>query len=557
MGRTPWVVQESGYALKAIAAKRKMILFRERDVELPSLQGDLEYIEFDVNDFTRAFQKASEMINGLLAEASGTVVETVVSSTPPSVEPEAEGTPARLQEQATPAIGIRHYYLEIRNAIIDKEWDRAKEAYEKGVTFVAEKVPNMKILWEATYHRLRCSGGQADGFEALQTLAEVNPDAPDPLSAISICLYHFQEYEKSADYALKAARLAHDDDALGYLVSAAKALRKAKKLEEALKLLLEACREPGSRGASDMRLRKELYALLKDKKNSYVAFAVAEWTLQENPGDGDFRFSLAYDYEDEHFDDLSLFHYLLLRENDPNYENVLNNLGVSYSKLKLPILSVDSYWDAYRNGNTLAADNLARGYLQGGFTSDAAKLIKEAMQRENYEPKLPRTLAALDESRNDEQAREKSFLEDAEKHRRFLLAFGEGFLQGTPPLNGTWKLPEADIPLSLADGVLEGETQLTVSETPSGFEALYGAPRESPGTRKIRFTGQVEGRTCKFRLTSETVSSGPLRSIGSLMSAGRAAREGHIVFSPDGTSGEVCDLKDGKPSDFYSISKAT
>jgi hypothetical protein len=35
----PWVIQESGYALKAIAAKRKMILFREKGVELPSLQG--------------------------------------------------------------------------------------------------------------------------------------------------------------------------------------------------------------------------------------------------------------------------------------------------------------------------------------------------------------------------------------------------------------------------------------------------------------------------------------------------------------------------------------
>jgi hypothetical protein len=65
----PWVVQESGYALKAILAKKKMILFRERGVELPSLQGDLEYIEFGTDDFLAALQKASEMINGLLSEA--------------------------------------------------------------------------------------------------------------------------------------------------------------------------------------------------------------------------------------------------------------------------------------------------------------------------------------------------------------------------------------------------------------------------------------------------------------------------------------------------------
>jgi hypothetical protein len=100
-GAPPWVIQESGYALKAIAAKQKMaiaakqkILFREKGVELPSLQGDLEYIEFDAKNFAPAFQKANEMINGLLQEASGTVIETIVRSNPPTVEEDAEKSPS-------------------------------------------------------------------------------------------------------------------------------------------------------------------------------------------------------------------------------------------------------------------------------------------------------------------------------------------------------------------------------------------------------------------------------------------------------------------------------
>jgi len=56
-GAPPWVIQESGYALKAIAAKQKMILFREKGVELPSLQGDLEYIEFDGEGFCTGVPK--------------------------------------------------------------------------------------------------------------------------------------------------------------------------------------------------------------------------------------------------------------------------------------------------------------------------------------------------------------------------------------------------------------------------------------------------------------------------------------------------------------------
>ncbi len=221
------------------------------------------------------------------------------------------------------------------------------------------------------------------------------------------------------------------------------------------------------------------------------------------------------------------------------------------TKLNLPILSVDSYVEAYKNGNTLAADNLARRYLEGGFSSDAATLINEAMKQENYEPKLPRTLAAVDENRKEEEVREKSFLEDAEKHRRFLLAFGEGFLQNAPPLNGRWRFPDADITLNIADGVLEGDTQLTVNLRPSGYGALFATPREThQETRKIHFTGQVEGRTCKFRVETEILSR------SSLLAAGPAAREGHISFSADGSSGQVCELKNGKPSEFYSISKA-
>jgi hypothetical protein len=552
----PWVIQESGYALKAIAAERKMILFRESGVEIPSLQGDLEYIEFNENDFTRAFQKASEMINGLLREASGTVIETVVRSNPPAADVDAEIAPSQLEKPATQPIGLGHYFFEIRDAIETKEWDKAKQAYDSGLTLAKADEPSLEIFWTALYHRMRYAGGQAAGLEALKALVKENPDSPEPLSAMSTCFYHFQEYEKSAEYALKAAHLAPQEDALDYFVSAAKALRRANKPRDALKILLEACKRASSPGASNVSVRKELYALLKDKKDSYVAFAIAEWTLHENPGAQDFRFSLAYDYEDEDLDDLSLFHYRILRENDPNYENVLNNLGVAFSKLSLPILSADLYAEAYKKGNTLAADNLARRYLEGGLTSDAANLVKEAMKQENYEPKLPGTLAAIDVNRKEEEGREKSFLGEAEKHRHFLLKLGEGYAQDTPALDGTWRFPDADIPLRLTDGILKGETQVKVNVSPPSYGALYGtAAATGQQTRKVHFTGNVEGRTCKFQLESQNVDTGRLASIGEILGGGPPVREGYIAFSTDGTSAEVCVLKNGKPAEFFSASK--
>ena len=432
----------------------------------------------------------------------------------------------------------------MREALGAKEWKRAEQAHEDGLKLLETEEPKVDVLWwKATYHRLRYSAGQPDGIEALKTLAEENPSSPEPLASLSICFYHFQEYEESAEFALKAARLASEEEAIDNLVFAAKALRKANKPQDALKILLDACKTPTLHEASNLALRKELYALLKDFKDSYLAFAVGEWTLHENPGAGDFRFSLAYDYEEKNVDDLCLFHYRILRDNEPKDASVLNNIGAASAKLNLPIFTVDSYAEAYKKGNTLSADNLARLHLSGGFTSEAAALVKDAMKLENYEPRLPGTLAAIDESRKKEEEREKSFLEEAEKHRRFLLKLGGGYLQDTPALDGAWRFPDARIPLKLTAGALSGETQLTVNLPPSSLGVLFGGPSETrQETRKILFTGKVEGRTCKFRLETETVSVG---AIGSILGSNHPVREGYIAFSAEGTSGE-----------FYSISKA-
>jgi len=55
----PWLFQESGYALKA---GKKLMLFRETGVELPGLQGDLEYIPYDPASPDSAWARAIEML---------------------------------------------------------------------------------------------------------------------------------------------------------------------------------------------------------------------------------------------------------------------------------------------------------------------------------------------------------------------------------------------------------------------------------------------------------------------------------------------------------------
>src|SRR2546428_9608400 len=81
----PWILQEVGYALKG---GHSIILFREDGVEVPGLQGDLEYIPFDPESPSTAFLRASEMIHGYMGRVAGVFVEPQVStaSTPQKEE---------------------------------------------------------------------------------------------------------------------------------------------------------------------------------------------------------------------------------------------------------------------------------------------------------------------------------------------------------------------------------------------------------------------------------------------------------------------------------------
>src|SRR5215470_5783852 len=54
-----WVLQESGYAL---GRQKDVILLREEGVEIPGLQGDLEYVPFDSDNPTTVYGKLSSMI---------------------------------------------------------------------------------------------------------------------------------------------------------------------------------------------------------------------------------------------------------------------------------------------------------------------------------------------------------------------------------------------------------------------------------------------------------------------------------------------------------------
>ncbi len=316
-------------------------------------------------------------------------------------------------------------------------------------------------------------------------------------------------------------------------------------------MLLNACSE----GKATIALRKELYGLLQKNQEKFKAFGIGEAILSEDPGENDFRFTLAYDYSEYHLNELSLFHYFVLNENGPNLDFALNNLGVAYSRLSLPLHAVESYAAAYEKGNTLAANNMARNYLNEGFAEDAGELAKEAMKKENPEPQLSRTLAMIDENLTPERSKAKQLLDGAEDHRRFLASLGQGMLQGPSPLDGLWKFPKYALMLSTSGSVMTGETIVTEPRSPlSGLGSALGSAGPTETKRTIKFVGTVQGNSCKFQIESKRLSEGLMWSLSELTNSD-SSFEGFISFSADGKSGKVCEIRNNKPTESYLISK--
>ena len=100
-------------------------------MDLPFLQGDLEYIPYLYTDPATAFTKASEMINRLIAERAGITVETVVQQPPPESEKKAAAPgpepPPAPEEPVSAEPSLRDTMMGIIDAISNNDWEKADD----------------------------------------------------------------------------------------------------------------------------------------------------------------------------------------------------------------------------------------------------------------------------------------------------------------------------------------------------------------------------------------------------------------------------------------------
>lgn len=538
-----WVLQESGYALRG---EREVILLREVGVEVPGLQGDLEYITFDPDSPAEAFSKINEMIHGLLAKVAGTELrQTIIErreEAQVAIEPApAEASAAPAKKESGPESNI-HYFIEMNGASKKRDFDAMHKAWEAGTKLITEGKDKWvdQLSWDCAYQEFRFEAGASDGLETLRRLRTENSESPEPILAIARCLEGSEEFEEAAQLFLEASSLRDGENKARSLVEAATAYIKIKKYAES-ETAIEAAIPIATGDLREEAIRLQ-YQILKDSGNDYLAFATAEYALHENP-QFSIRFSLGLDYHRQELNQLALLHFKFLHDRNKEDSSSLHNLALMYSDCKLPIASIKHYKTAFALGNTLSAANLGFLYLDCGMADEAKTIADRAMEADDHVPWVEKCLAEIVRRNEEETEKETALLEEASGERNLLAKMGRALVAALPALGGRWKFPFGEMPLRVVSGRLLGTAEVSTKTPLLGASLVDMGSPSAVRTDKYTLNGKLRGSVCQFDLFRE--DTGEHVSLSSLMSAPKS-KSGFILFEPDGKSASYIELSDDK-----------
>jgi tetratricopeptide (TPR) repeat protein len=280
-----------------------------------------------------------------------------------------------------------------------------------------------------------------DAGAALKQLADDDSIRPQVLNMIGLTMTQAGEPSVAATLFAEAAAATQDaDDRVQYLINQAGSLVSAGDLDAAVELLEnELATQPSKNAASLWRSLAEAYEAKSEPEPRALALQQA---LRERPNDTQLRFNVAYVVSNADDDSLSPFvvhHYTHVVSQAPDYQWALNNLGVQYRRLEMPLLAVEQYEAAREQKNTLAMANLASHYMQAGFGPQAESILKEALSEERPHANVGAGLAELARLQDRESERRDALLQTGQQQAEFLTRYGRARVRAnTKAFAGDW-----------------------------------------------------------------------------------------------------------------------
>lgn len=328
------------------------------------------------------------------------------------------------------------------DAAVIKDRDLMERVIER--LRIVETDSHKRKLNEVRYFALLVNYAGDDSARAeLERLAEDPEVRGDVKYFQGVAFYHAGHPTAAADSFAEAADAAPADNprlrALS-LGEQAKSLKAAGQTDAAASLLeAELATTPAEPGILWEALA-EVYAAGGQKVLRALALQQAVATAPHDVGR---RFSAAYaigEAEETALNPSVLHHYGKVIAFEPDHPWALNNLGVTYQRIDLPIHAVESYEAARRQKNTLATANLASLLLNAGFADMAAELLNEARQEKDPHANVSSGVAELHRRRQKENQRREELTDVGQRQAEFLLRYMAARIRGADSaFTGRWR----------------------------------------------------------------------------------------------------------------------
>ena len=441
----------------------------------------------------------------------------------------------------------RHFFkkeYEPAKAILDEVIKTTDSEDEKCEAKVIRLVINRKL-------------GKGNYIEELQALTEEFDNHFLPFNSLGFAYSQVKDYDKSVSAFLEASKRADAENKVGILISAAEVMQEKGDLEKAYDFLKEHIGDCHN-NKDKANILKELGNICAKKKNPEEMYGYYEKSLEINPEDDTLRFKLAMQYSENKQHELSLYHYKISRQDN----GVLNNSGVEYKALGMPLRSIKYYKAAFDDCNSLSGSNLAHELMDAGFLTEAKEILEKASQYEDVSPAVHSAKSRLGKLSEDdgEQAKEDRVLATAEKRKTIRIEYNEALTDDEVVIPvGMWK-----------SSTLSGDIYITISQSDETVEGvIYRKANHLLGnfttTELYSFSGSVEGRAMKIHTQYEKKPGLSLREAYSqrtkkgtgylTISSDTNQIDGYILDFPDEGGFEMVETEMCSPNETIKMAK--
>lgn len=240
-------------------------------------------------------------------------------------------------------------------------------------------------------------------------------------------------------------------------------------------------------------------AIYKKTENKLLRAIALEKAVEIDPSNTYVIFEAALAQSEAGLSALAITNYESLLRQNPDNSAALNNLGVEFDGLQMPILAVNSYNESSKRHETLAMSNIAYKYIGQGLITDAEELLKKAQQEKEVHPNVLDSMASISKQKNSETEKKERINQVGIKQKAFLKDYADSrfthnYQEGI--FNGKWKY-DSEI--------------ITIEEKDKTISAEWG---KAPNKKK--FKGEVNGNSANITFenqiawltTSESFSKG-------------------------------------------------